>query len=94
MAKRKTSTKSVSTPTSRGKMSVEKGAKFENMVADIFRLLGAEVVQNIEICQKKVDIFATFRLPGVPLDTVSLLSVKTKRELLIKIKELCNLKDY
>ena len=66
MAKKNTTTKSVSTPTSRGKISVEKGAKFEDMVADVFRLLGAEVVQNIEICQKKVDIFAIFRLPGSP----------------------------
>ena len=66
MTKNITTNKSGSTPTSRGKKSVKKGAKFEDTVADVFRLLGAEVVQNIEICQKKVDIFATFQLPGSP----------------------------
>ena len=66
MTKNITTNKSGSTPTSRGKKSVKKGAKFENTVADLFRLLGAEVVQNIEICQKKVDIFVTFQLPGSP----------------------------
>ena len=52
--------------TLKGKSSVEKGKKFEDTVADIFRLLGAEVTQNIEICLKKVDILAVFRLPGSP----------------------------
>lgn len=52
---------------SRGKLSVQKGAEFENNVADLYRLLGADVIQNIEICQKKVDILVTFRLPGSPL---------------------------
>lgn len=41
-----------------------KGKKFEDQVADLYRLLGARVVQNIEIHQKKVDILATFRIPG------------------------------
>ena len=66
MAKKKISRKSVSTRTSKGKASVEKGAKFEDTVADVYRLLGADVIPNIEICQKKVDILATFRLPGSP----------------------------
>ena len=48
----------------RGKASVERGRKFEDAVADLYRLLGAQVVQNIEIHQKKVDILATFRVPG------------------------------
>jgi hypothetical protein len=44
--------------------SSEKGKKFEDAVADIYRLLGAEVIQNIQICNKKVDILATFKVPG------------------------------
>jgi uncharacterized protein YjbI with pentapeptide repeats len=50
-----------------GKSSVEKGKTFEDKVADLYRLLGAKVIQNIEICQKKVDIFAAFPVPGSPL---------------------------
>ena len=61
-----TSIKKSASKTSKGKSSIEKGKNFEDTVADIFRLLGAEVIQNIEICQKKVDILATFRLPGSP----------------------------
>jgi len=48
----------------RGRASVDKGKNFEEEVADLYRLLGATVVPNIEICQKKVDILATFLLPG------------------------------
>jgi hypothetical protein len=47
-----------------GNASSVKGKKFEDQVADLYRLLGARVVQNIEIHQKKVDILATFRIPG------------------------------
>lgn len=47
-----------------GRASVEKGRKFEDQVADLYRLLGAQVIQGIEICNKKVDIFATFKVPG------------------------------
>ncbi|HST22429.1 MAG TPA: restriction endonuclease [Blastocatellia bacterium] len=47
-----------------GKESVEKGRLFEDAVADLYRLLGAQVTQNIEIHQKKVDILAAFRVPG------------------------------
>lgn len=46
-----------------GKASVVKGRKFEDDVAELYRLQGAEVVQNIEICNKKVDILATFSYP-------------------------------
>ncbi len=56
--------KTISTKSSNGRTSVEKGQKFEDEVADLYRLLGAQVVQNIEIHQKKVDILATFRIPG------------------------------
>lgn len=46
-----------------GKASVAKGRKFEDDVAELYRLQGAEVVQNIEICNKKVDILVTFSYP-------------------------------
>ncbi|MCP4613897.1 MAG: NACHT domain-containing protein [Planctomycetes bacterium] len=48
----------------RGRQSVHKGRKFEDKVAALYRLLGYAVQQNIEICQKKVDILASFRRPG------------------------------
>ena len=47
-----------------GRAAFDKGRKFENQVAELYRLLGAKVEQNIEIHQKKVDILATFRIPG------------------------------
>src|ERR1051325_10023868 len=55
---RKSSKKSAS-----GRASVAKGRKFEDEVASLYRLQGAEVVQNIEICNKKVDILATYSYP-------------------------------
>lgn len=64
MAKKKSTEKSILAATSRGKAAVEKGKKFEDTVADVYRLLGAKVTQNIEICNKKVDILATFQVPG------------------------------
>lgn len=60
--------KDVSARASKGREAFQKGTKFEDTVADLYRLLGAEVIQNVEICQKKVDIFTTFRLPGSPTD--------------------------
>lgn len=56
--------RTVSTRTVKGKRAVQKGKQFEDNVAGLYRLLGADVVQNIEVCQKKVDILATFQLPG------------------------------
>ena len=47
-----------------GTASAEKGAEFENDVAELYRLLGAEVTQNIEIANKKVDLLVTFPVPG------------------------------
>jgi hypothetical protein len=47
-----------------GRAAVTKGAAFEADVAELYRLLGAEVIQNIEIANKKVDLLATFRIPG------------------------------
>jgi NACHT domain/Restriction endonuclease/Pentapeptide repeats (8 copies) len=46
-----------------GKLAVAKGRKFEDEVAELYRLQGADVIQNIEICNKKVDILATFTYP-------------------------------
>jgi NACHT domain-containing protein/restriction endonuclease/pentapeptide repeat protein len=60
-----------------GKVAVEKGRKFEDEVADLYRLLGAEVIQNIEVCQKKVDILATFSLQGSP----------TKHKVIVECKD-------
>lgn len=64
MAKNKSTKKSISDATLRGKAAVKKGKKFEDTVADVYRLLGAKVIQNIEICNKKVDILVTFQVPG------------------------------
>jgi len=47
-----------------GRRAVKKGADFEEQVAGVYSLLGAEVVRGVEICQKKVDILATFPLPA------------------------------
>lgn len=63
-ATKKPSKKSALLKSTNGKKAVEKGRKFEDEVAELYKLLGAQVVQNIEIHQKKVDILATFRIPG------------------------------
>lgn len=61
---KKRSKKTSATKASSGGAAIEKGRSFEDQVADLYRLLGARVTQNIEIHQKKVDILATFRIPG------------------------------
>ena len=61
---KKKSNKTSARKRSTGVAAVEKGRSFEDQVADLYRLLGARVIQNIEIHQKKVDILATFRIPG------------------------------
>jgi len=48
----------------RGRASVKKGRNFEKRVADLFKLLGAEVTTGIEIRGKKVDILAQLPVPG------------------------------
>ena len=64
-ALKKNSSKKTSGPkAANGGAAVEKGRSFEDQVAELYRLLGARVTQNIEIHQKKVDILATFRIPG------------------------------
>src|SRR5436190_5195963 len=62
-SKKKSNKKSIA-KTSMGPKASEKGRNFEDQVAALYRLLGARVTQNIEIHQKKVDILATFRIPG------------------------------
>src|SRR6185437_11810447 len=47
-----------------GRSSVVQGRVFEDRVADLYRLLGAAVTQNVMICQKKVDLLAEFTVPG------------------------------
>lgn len=47
-----------------GRTAVTKGAAFEADVSELYRLLGAEVTQNIQVAHKKVDLLATFRIPG------------------------------
>lgn len=70
MAKRRTPNASVSEEkrrkdrTTKARESVEKGRRFEDRVADLYRLLGAQVTQNIYIIHKKVDILAKFPVPG------------------------------
>lgn len=61
---KKAPTKPSSTQKRMGRAAFDKGRKFEDQVAELYRLLGAKVEQNIEIHQKKVDILATFRIPG------------------------------
>lgn len=64
-ATQKTGSKRVSSSrASNGKAAVAKGRKFEDAVANLYRLLGAEVTQGVMICQKKVDVLAVFRVPG------------------------------
>ena len=46
------------------KNNQEKGKSFEDKVAYLYRILGATVRQNIQICNKKVDILATYKIPG------------------------------
>lgn len=62
IASKKKSSKKALPPN--GRAAIEKGRNFEDRVAELYRLLGARVTQNIEIHQKKVDILATFRIPG------------------------------
>jgi NACHT domain/Pentapeptide repeats (8 copies)/Restriction endonuclease len=61
---KKKSNKTSPSKRSTGGAAVEKGRSFEDQVAELYRLLGARVTQNIEIHQKKVDILAIFRIPG------------------------------
>lgn len=61
----KKSAKKTSQRRAAGKASVAKGRKFEDDVAELYRLQGAEVVQNIQLCNKKVDLLATFYYPVV-----------------------------
>ena len=80
MEKKEIIKKSISKQRAKGKASVKKGKKFEKMVADLYILLKAEVVQNIEICQKKVDIFATFRLPGSSIEHRVIVECKNEKK--------------
>lgn len=65
---------------SKGKASVKKGQKFENDVADLYRLLGADVTQNIEICHKKIDILAKFKVPGSSIEHGVIVECKDEKK--------------
>jgi len=65
----------------KGKASVKKGIKFENKVADLYNLLGAKVIQNIEICGKKVDILAKFPIPGSNTEHRVLVECKDEKKI-------------
>ncbi len=57
--------KHIHSPSEAGKLAVVKGRRFEDEVAELYQLQGAHITQNIEICNKKVDILATFTYPVV-----------------------------
>lgn len=40
------------------------GREFQARVADVYRLLGADVTENIDLLGKKIDILAEFPIPG------------------------------
>jgi len=63
----------------KGSRAVQKGKEFEDRVAGLYRLLGAYIVQNIEVCQKKVDILATFQLPGTTTPHRIIVECKAER---------------
>ncbi len=52
------------TNSEKGRESVVKGQEFEAEVAAIFRLMRWSVQQNIEVCQKKVDLLVTVPIMG------------------------------
>jgi len=64
MVLKKVTKKTASKRSTKAKTSLDKGTGFKDQVAQLYELLGAKVKQNVEICQKKVDVFAVFRLPG------------------------------
>jgi hypothetical protein len=61
--RKKTTAKATSRSREKGIASVEKGRTFEDDVAALYRLQGGEVIQGIEINQKKVDLLVTFTHP-------------------------------
>ncbi|MBU7025304.1 MAG: restriction endonuclease [Theionarchaea archaeon] len=44
--------------------TVEKGKEFEDQVAELYRLMGYEVKQNVGILGHQIDIFLTYAMPG------------------------------
>lgn len=92
MAKTKDTKRSNSKVKSKGKTTVQKGTQFENTVADIYQLLGANVIQNIEICQKKVDIFATFPLPASPIGHRIIVECKDEKKVVAQNQRIMQFK--
>ncbi len=72
----------------------KKGREFENAVAKLFRLLGANVVQNVEICQKNVDILATFSHPVAHRVIVECKDEKTSKSDIARVLEFHGLLEF
>jgi len=66
----------------KGGSSVRRGRRFEDEVADLYRLLGAEVIRNVEICQKKVDVFAQFPIQGGPIKHRVIVECKDEKKVI------------
>ena len=63
-----------------GHRRVPKGRAFEDEVAHLYRLLGYTVEQNIQICQKKVDILARYQPPASHLEHRVIIECKDEKE--------------
>jgi Holliday junction resolvase-like predicted endonuclease len=44
--------------------TVSKGKEFEDQVAELYRLMGYEVAQNVGILGHQIDIILTYTMPG------------------------------
>jgi len=79
MVVKKATKKTASKRSTKAKASVEKGTGFKDQVAELYEPLGAKVKKNMEICQKKVDVFAVFRLPGTGMGHRVIVECKDER---------------
>ena len=48
----------------KGLQAYKKGYSFQHEVAELYKLLGGEVTENIVVGKKKVDILVRFQIPG------------------------------
>ena len=79
MVVKKVTRKTASKQSTEAKASVVKGTGFQDQFAELCELLGAKVRKNIEICQKKVNVFAVFRLPGTGMGHRVIVECKDER---------------
>jgi hypothetical protein len=68
------------TPTQPVISAVAQGQRFQDAVEKLYRVLGADVTQNIMICEKKVDLLAVFHLPGGSNDHRVIVECKDERK--------------